>query len=122
MLTREFATDLFRTIDRKDTEGFAALFAEDGAFRFANAPAVPGRSAVREAVGGFFQSIRALAHELRDVWIVDTTLLCRGQVTYTRHDGSTLSVPFADIITLRGDEVVEYEIYLDASQLYQPAA
>jgi hypothetical protein len=39
---------------------------------------------------------------------------------YTRHDGSALSVPFADVFKMRGELAREYLIYVDASRLYTP--
>ena len=41
----------------------------------------------------------------------------QGQVTYTRHDGSQLSVPFANIFKLRDGLIGEYRIFGDFSAL-----
>ena len=41
----------------------------------------------------------------------------QGQVTYTRHDGSQLSVPFANIFKLRDNLIEEYRIFGDFSAL-----
>jgi hypothetical protein len=41
-----------------------------------------------------------------------------GQVTYTRHDGSQLSVPFANVLKLDGTRVREYLVFADASTLW----
>jgi TRAP-type uncharacterized transport system substrate-binding protein len=48
-------------------------------------------------------------------------VICHGTVTYTRHDASTLTVPFANIFRTRDDLIDEYLIYVDASALYLPA-
>ncbi len=113
--------ELFAAIDRRDAEAFAAAFAEDGAFQFGNVSPVAGRDAVREMVAGFFASIAALRHELTDAWDVPGAVVVVGRVTYTRHDGSQLSVPFADVLRLRGGKVTHYQIYIDTSLLYQAA-
>jgi len=42
-------------------------------------------------------------------------------VTYTRHDSSTLTVPFANILRFEGDLIDEYLIFLDVSELYKSA-
>jgi limonene-1,2-epoxide hydrolase len=39
-------------------------------------------------------------------------------VTYTRHDGSLISVPFANVFELRGDKITAYRIYIDNSSLF----
>lgn len=116
-----WATRLFAAIDRKDAEAFAAAFAEDGTFQFANAPATVGRASVLAAVTGFFGSIASLQHALTDVWEVPGAVVVVGRVTYTRLDGSRLDVPFADVLRLRDDRVTSWQIYIDASQLYQAA-
>jgi uncharacterized protein (TIGR02246 family) len=119
MNARSWATNLFAAIDRKDAEAFAAAFADDGRFLFANAPAAVGRASVLAAVTGFFSSIAALEHDLTDVWEVPGAVVVVGRVTYTRLDGSRLAVPFTDVLRLRDDLVTSWEIYIDASQLYQ---
>jgi len=39
-------------------------------------------------------------------------------VTYTRHDGSVLTVPFANVFEMRGDKIAAYRIYVDNSLLF----
>jgi ketosteroid isomerase-like protein len=118
MTTATWVHDLFAAIDRQDADAFASHLAEDGSFHFGNAEPVVGRAAVREAVAGFFGSIAGLAHELSDVWTVDGAVIAQGTVTYTRHDGSTLAVPFCDVFEMDGEAIACYRIYIDVSQLY----
>ena len=47
-------------------------------------------------------------------------MICRGEVTYTRLDGSTLSVPFVNVLKLEGSLIRDYLIYADTSELYSP--
>jgi ketosteroid isomerase-like protein len=118
---RDWIDALFLVIDRKDAAAFAGFLAEDARFRFGNLPAVEGRAAIREFVAGFFAGIRAVSHRVPDVWQADDTVICRGEVTYTRHDGSTLTVPFANVLLMAGDRVRDYRIYMDASALHAAA-
>jgi len=111
--------ELFRAIDAKDAERFAGFIVEDGTFLFGNAPAVSGRAAVRDVVAGFFGSIRGLSHQVLHVAEAGGAVWSRGIVTYTRHDGSTLIVPFSNYFERRGDKVRHYQIYVDASTLYR---
>lgn len=119
MNLRAWIEALFAAIDRRDAEAFAGFLADDARFVFGNLPAVEGRAAIRDFVAGFFSSIRAVSHAVPDAWQADGTVVCRGQVTYTRHDGSTLTVPFANVFRMAGDKVCDYRIYMDASALYQ---
>ena len=109
---------LFTIIDQRDAEAFAALFAHDGEFRFANHPACIGRAAIQAAVGAFFDSIAALQLTVEELWQVDNTLLMRGTVTYTRHDSHKVSLPFANIIKGEIGAFQDYRIFADVTPLY----
>jgi uncharacterized protein (TIGR02246 family) len=109
---------LFKTIDAKDAEGFAGFLTEDAIFRFGNGAPSRGKGAVREAVAGFFASVKGLKHTIRESWTHPDTIVMHGDVTYTRHDGSQLSVPFANVFKVEGTLVREYLVFADVSQLW----
>ena len=109
---------LFAAIDAKETERFLGFLTNEATFRFGSAPAVQGRDAIRAAVDGFFQSIAACRHVLSRTIAEDDVLVCEGEVTYTRHDGTELTVPFANIFELEGGIISAYKIYVDAGALY----
>ena len=50
---------------------------------------------------------------------VDDKRFATGRVTYTRHDDSTLQVPFSVILKMQGDLIDEYLIFVDTSELYK---
>jgi ketosteroid isomerase-like protein len=114
--------ELFAAIDGGDAEGFAAFLSDDGIFRFGNAEPVQGRDAVREAVAAFFASIRSCRHQLHRSWEVPGAAICHGEVTYTRQDGSRLTVPFANICRREDGRITEYLVHVDASQLFAAQA
>lgn len=109
---------LFAAIDAKDTERFLSYLTESPRFRFGSAPAVEGRAAVREAVQAFFDSITGLEHSVAVSASVGTTLFTEGDVTYTRHDGSRITLPFADVFEMRDGWIADYKIYMDIGPLY----
>ncbi len=109
---------LLKAVDDMDTDGFAGFLADDVSFRFGNADTVHGKAATREAVAGFFASVKSLHHELERVWDQEDAVICQGMVTYTRHDSTALKVPFVNVLILENDRIGEYLIYVDASQLY----
>ncbi len=121
MILSDWVADLFAAIDRQDAPGFSEFLTNDARFVFGNLPAVAGREAIRDFVDGFFKSIRALSHSVGEAWQVEDLLICSGEVTYTRHDDSSLTVPFANILKLTGEQVRDYRIYVDASALYRVA-
>jgi len=113
-----WVNELFRCIDRMDTRAFLSFLAPNAQFRFANTPVVEGQDAIGAAVDGFFATIKACRHRLLNVWPVGTTVICRGDVTYTRMDDSEITLPFVDVFGMNGDTIHEYSIYMDISPLY----
>lgn len=120
-------------VDNKDAVGFAAAFTEDGWLRFANAPVIRGREAIRVAIEQFFSSFVDLRHTSRGAWLVDDTLFLEATVTYTRHDKRQVSVPAMTVFRIAGaiegqhgepprPVADECRIYVDLTPLYAPVA
>lgn len=112
-----WVVDLFKSIDRKDVDMFVSFLTEDATFQFGNAPPITGRESIREVVAQFFSGIERLEHRIVDTWALQEVVICKGEVTYTRHDGSLLAVPFANILKLSNNHIHEYFVYVDISQL-----
>lgn len=115
----ETMNDLFNAIDAMDADAFASHLTDDVEFRFGNAPSVFGRSETQTAVEGFFGSIKGLKHEVEAVDQSDETIYSHGFVTYTRHEGSTLRVPFCNVFGMKGNLIKDYLIFADLSELYR---
>ena len=109
---------LLATVDRKDADGFVSFLTKDASFRFGNAEAVTGRAAIRDAVAGFFASIADLSHHIERIWTGPEAAACDGEVTYVRHDGREIRLPYADVFGMRNGKISEYLIYIDIAPLY----
>jgi ketosteroid isomerase-like protein len=109
---------LFAAIDAKDTDRFLGYLTDDGSFRFGAAPPAEGKEAVRAAVDGFFSSIAGCQHVVPRYVVLDDVIMCEGQVTYTRHDDSQVTLPFANVFEMDGELISSYKIYTDISPLY----
>jgi ketosteroid isomerase-like protein len=112
------AGGLFAAIDSNDATAFVGFLTDDAVFRFGSAPAVQGRAAIHNAVAGFFSSIAGCAHAVNTSIRDGETLVCEGEVTYRRHNGSEITLPFADVLEYDGDLIANYKIYMDISPLY----
>lgn len=108
---------LFATIDARDARAFSALLTSDAEFRFGNSPVVSGTAGITAAVGGFFASIAGCRHALLRTWSGPDAVACEGTVTYTRHDGTAVTIPFANVFELSGSLIRSYRIYIDNSPL-----
>jgi len=105
-----------------DVEAFLGFFEDDGQFRFGSARAVTGKEAIGRTVTGFFASIGGLRHEILDTWFETEVVISRGQVTYTRTDGSEIGLPFVTVWKLGGERIREYLIYMDVNPLFSAAS
>jgi len=110
--------DLFASIDAMDTERFLSFIHEDGTFRFGSSPPVTGREGIRAAVESFFATFAALRHEVGQLIAQDNAVACEGTVTYTRHDGSTITLPFANMFGVEDGLISTYHVYIDIGPLY----
>jgi len=109
---------LFAAIDAQNTDAFLAFLTADGTFRFGSAPALSGHDGIRAGVDDFFSSIAGSRHKLINVLEKDRTLVCEGEVTYTRHDSTALTLPFTNVFELDGALISNYKIYIDITPLY----
>ncbi len=118
-MNKEDILSLFKAIDNFDTKSFVSFFDEDANFKFGNMPVVTGKNAIFEFIAGFFQAIKAISHKNLEVWELEGIRFVNGNVTYTRLDGSTLSVNFSNTFKLKGDKIRDYLIFIDNSELFK---
>lgn len=120
MANLKWVPELFATIDTMNAENFAEYITEDGEFRWGNNPGVEGREGIIEFVGGFFQSIKGISHEVQGYFGDENDeVVAYGVVTYTRHNDTKLAVPFANIFKMEGGKVKHYWVHIDSSKLYE---
>ena len=112
------AGGLFVAIDANDATAFVSFLTDDAVFRFGSAPAVQGRAAIHAAVDGFFETIAGCTHTVHKSIGSGATLVCEGEVTYRRHNGTEITLPFADVLEYDGDLIADYKIYMDITPLY----
>lgn len=110
-------SELFKSIDTKDITAFTDFLADDAIFCFSNWPKIQGKLNIKNAVTEFLQSVAAIDHQVLACWQPDDMVICRGLVTYTRHDRTTLTVPFANILQILDGKIVNYQIFADISKL-----
>jgi ketosteroid isomerase-like protein len=118
MQNPNWVIELFKSIDIMDSKKFASFLADDCEFTFGNADAVKGRDNVEAAVEGFFASIKAISHNDIETWEAENVTISRGIVTYTRQNGTQLTVDYCNIFRMQGSLIKKYNIYVDISQLY----
>jgi ketosteroid isomerase-like protein len=104
-----------------DAARFATFMTEDGVFRFGNGPASVGRPAIEAGVAGFFAALGGLAHRIHGSWTAGDRVFVQGEVTYTRRDGTAVTLPFLNLLEMRGGLINRYLVYADINPVWNPA-
>jgi len=108
----------YQSIDSADAAKFASFITPDGIFRFANIPAVKDNKPIKEFVEGFFKSLKGISHSNLESWSVEDVIFVNGDVKYTRHNDTSLEVPFSCTWKMKDGLIDEYLIFIDNSELY----
>jgi ketosteroid isomerase-like protein len=114
----QFASKVYQAIDSMDGQAFANCLTENCTFVFANSEPVIGRANAAAASQNFLNLLGGVKHRLLDAWAFDDVVVSQVSVTYTRKDGSTLTIAAAAIWKLKGLLIDECRIYADASALF----
>ena len=109
---------LFTDIDSMEPERFTAHLAEDVTMRFGNADPVHGRAAVHDVWASFCEGIDGVTHAPVDRWESESGTVAEADVTYTRKDGGTVTVPVVTIYRERDGEIVDYRVFIDLAPLF----
>jgi ketosteroid isomerase-like protein len=115
--TEQWWGEIFASIDARWTRAFVEFLCEDAIFRYGSSPEVRGRAAIASCVDQVFTTFRASAHELQRHWDVGDCRIAQGIVTYTRLDDEKVSLPFCNVLTMRGDLASRYEVFVDPTPL-----
>jgi ketosteroid isomerase-like protein len=122
--TERWIAEFFESIDRMDADGFAAYFAADGGFRFANQPPLIGTAAIAGGAGGIFGMLDAIRHELIKHWSADGDLLVEGVVHYHRaSDSRHFTFPFLSVFEFEDTApgpIRSYRVFVDSHELFLP--
>lgn len=110
--------NLYAAIDNQDADEFVSFLTDDSSFAMSDVDPVVGKENIREAVGGFFQSIKGLSHNFEEIIESGNKVISPGVVTYTRHDDTTLSVKYCNIFTYVDNKIKGYDVFVDISKLY----
>ena len=111
-------SQLFDDIDSMDPDRFAAHLADDVVMRFGHAEPIQGRDAVRDTWAGFCDGIDGVSHSVVEQWESGSGAVVEADVTYTRKDGGTVTVPVVTIFRERDGEIADYRIFIDLAPLF----
>ena len=112
---------MFSDIERMDANAWAAHLAEDAVMRLGNAEPVCGRERCREAMAAFYDRIGALQYDLVEQWEHGEAVIVEASVTYTRTDGTDVTVPAVTIYRTDAENLIsDYRVYTDLQPVLSP--
>ena len=110
--------DLFKDIDSMEPEAFTRHLSDDVRFTFGNSETVVGRDNVRDVWAGFCDGIAGVQHDVIEQFEPGPATIVESTVTYTRKDGSTISLPVVTIYRGEGELIADYRIFMDVAPLF----
>jgi len=118
--TTQLIQQIHKADEALDVDAFVNLLASDVELRLGSSPSVQGKEQVRQAIAYFFGTIKGIKHRLIQFWEQGDTIIFQAEVTYTRHDGSQVTLPYVDVLERSDGLVKNYKIYIDLAPLQQP--
>jgi ketosteroid isomerase-like protein len=111
---------MFDALDRGDIEQMVRYMTDDVVAVFGNFPELNGKAAFHMMFRDLAKSVSGVRHETHDLWEVEQdadVLVARMTVAYTRHDGSTISLPCCNVFRMRANLVSHYSVYMDTTPI-----
>lgn len=118
----DFVRDYWLSIDALDMDRFLSFFAPDCTMGFGSYPLVHGLEGVRAMIAPVFAGVAGMRHQRLGLWIDDDATVARGEVTYTRHDRSTVTIPFMTHFVFAEGRIRSTHVYIDIAPLYAQSA
>jgi len=118
----DWTSAFFRDADTLVVEKLIAWFADTIEVRFGNAPPIRGRTAAEQSFREFFSSLGGMRHR-REALVSSGDLAAQmAVVTYTRRDGSEVSMPVASHLRrVGGQKIDRLWIFIDLAPLFSAA-
>jgi ketosteroid isomerase-like protein len=109
----------FAEVDRMDPDGLLAWYTDDASFRFANAPAATGKTAIAKLLSGFYGTIRSMHHKPLAIWIDANSGAMEASVYFELPDGRAVELPAVSVLRVRDGLVYDFRFVMDAAPLQQ---
>lgn len=118
-MASELVSRVFGTVDARDATTFSKFFTERGRMVFANGEPMFGAEQIEAGVRGFFGSIKALRHTVKNEWLIGAETIVELTVEYDRLDGETVTIPVVSIWQVdERDLIDDYRVFFDLTPVY----
>jgi hypothetical protein len=116
----DWVTEIHEALDEKNLDAFVAHLTPGASIRYGNGDLVAGRVAIRDAFAAFFERLGGTSHAISSQSKTDDTIVVEAMITFTRLDGSTITIPAAMVWRVAESErlAAEGRFYLDVSPVF----
>jgi ketosteroid isomerase-like protein len=111
---------MFDALDGGDIEQMVRYMTGDVVAAFGNFPELNGKDAFHMMFRDLSKSVSGVRHEIHNLWQVEQdadVVVARMTVTYTRHDGGTISLPCCNVFRMHANLVSHYSVYMDTTPI-----
>jgi ketosteroid isomerase-like protein len=106
-------------MDSLDIDRYASLLADDVSVQFNNEPPVQGKAAVTAMLSGYWQSFKAIEHELLNIYGSDDRFTLEARNHYVRNDGGRVTTNAAAFTDRNAEGMVtSVRVYADVSLVF----
>lgn len=111
----DWITAYYEAADSLAIDRLLELHTDDTRLAFGNYPVVEGQDGVRAALSDFWSTIKAMSHQVTGAWSLHDGRVGIAEllVTYTRHDGSQVTIKACTTLRRRDGLVSEIRIHGD---------
>lgn len=125
--TTEDVRAFLAAVDSGDQAALAAAFADDIVLTFGNADPVRGETDVLSTFAGTSDAFVSIRHDLKGVWRGawegGEVRSAECEATYTRHDGTAVTLAVTSTFRLNADgEIADYRIFMDPAPAFSDPA
>jgi ketosteroid isomerase-like protein len=114
----DWIEDYFADVDAMRLDAFIDRHTDDAVVSFGNNPPARGKQEIREAIGGFWELIDGLSHEIKNRFEDGDTVILESEVTYRRKDGQSVTIPTSSFLHRDGELVDRLAFYNDLAPLF----
>lgn len=115
---RTLLANYYDDLDQGRTDSLVARHTDGVVVKIGNAPSIVGKEALREGLVEFVASFKAVRHDFVNVFSDGDHAIIEVDVTYTRLDGASITVPAASFLGFREGLVDSLRVYIDMAPVF----
>jgi ketosteroid isomerase-like protein len=114
----DWIEEYFADVDAMRLDEFVERHTDDAVVSFNNNPPAEGKEQIRETIGGFWQMIDGLSHEIKNRYEDGDTVVLESDVHYKRKDGQEVTIKTVSLLHRDGDLVDRLTFYNDPTPIF----